>query len=121
MSSTELAVVRNRLFNGKYDERDRQVLRDALCQAEARGTAIDRLVAEASAAAMAAAEAGDLSGAAHEVNLIHNVPLSPGENWNQNHFLEFELPTYFDQDVSVSRIRAVVLAVADAVRSLEAD
>jgi hypothetical protein len=120
MSSTELALVRNRLLNGHFDDRDRNVLSEVRAAVMTGRSAFGPMIIDGLDAAISAAENGDTARAGWEVNLVHNLPLSSAEEgrWDETHFLRFELPSYLDQDVDAARIRQVVLAVADALRSL---
>ncbi|MCK6576335.1 hypothetical protein L6V77_35245 [Myxococcota bacterium] len=120
MSSTELAFVRNRLINGRFDDRDRDVLSKVRAAVTAGRSTFGPMIVDALDAAVAAAENGDTPRAGWEVNLVHNLPVSRDEEdrWDEAHFLRFELPSYLDQDIEAHRIRQVILAVADALRGL---
>lgn len=117
--TVQMAIVRNRLLGGHFEERDRATIAHVRTAAMHGGGAFRQVIIDGLDATVAAAEAGDTGWAALELNLLHNLPISVEDEtqWDEAHFLRFELPSYLDGEIEASRIREVVLGVADALRA----
>jgi hypothetical protein len=121
MSSTELAMVRNRLLNGRFDDRDEQLLAHVRAAAQDGGSVFASMIVDGIDEAVVAARSSDMMRAGWELNLVHNLPLTvEGESrWDIAHFLQAELSAYLEQDISVARAKRVLVQVVETLHALE--
>jgi hypothetical protein len=121
MSSTELAMVRNRLLNGRFDDRDELLLSHIRSAAQDGGSTFASMIVDGIDEALVAARSSDMLRAGSELNLVHNLPLTVEDesSWDIAHFLQFELPTYLEQDISVARAKRVLAQVVEVLDALE--
>jgi hypothetical protein len=117
LSSTILAILRNRLVNGHFKDTDAGALSEATAEIRSGTSPFREFMLDALNEARAAVEAGELKQAIREVNLIHNLPMSSSDarTWDENHFLTIELPSYMNQEHAPDRLRAVLVGVGPAL------
>lgn len=61
----------------------------------------------------------DYVSAGYQINFIHNMPMNPEDfnKWDEEHFFEFEVPTFFDNTDGVDRIKKMILLLAELVQA----
>lgn len=112
-----LAHIRNKLLNEDNDDEYIRILKEISDSLVESANPFFKICKQALTNAIEDIKNGNLTDAAYQVNLIHNMPLDKNgmSKWNENHFYEFEVPVYFENTNNVDRIKKMILILADLI------
>lgn len=118
--NTKLIFIRNKLLNEENDIPYKKNLLEILSSLskDSKFLPICKLVINN---ALDDININKLKSAGYQINLIHNLPIEKeySQKWDNEHFFEFEVPLYFENEDDPERIKKMILLLAEIIKELK--
>lgn len=115
--NTELTAIRNVLRQGKCNNDIKRRLIEIRGDVSLFHNPFHKIINEAVKNALEEIDLGNYQSASYQIGFIHNMPfnIEDIENWDSEHFYEFELPVFFEHTDGTHRIKKMVKLIAELI------